>query len=80
MMPWPTLKQTQREKGSVTITRPQEIAVRSQPHKPMPLSDSSAETKKRTFSVMESFSSKWYFILRWLPAAAMPVTLKSAQY
>ena len=56
MMPWPTLKQTQREKGSVTITRPQEIAVRSQPHKPIPLSDSSAETKKREHLVSWSRS------------------------
>merc|ERR1719203_1105933 len=37
-----TLKQTQREKGSVTRTRPHEIIVRSRPHRPTPLSDSSA--------------------------------------
>merc|ERR1719203_2653604 len=36
-----TLKQTQREKGSVTRTRPHEIIVRSRPHRPTPLSDSS---------------------------------------
>ena len=38
----PTLKQTQSENGSVTMTRPQEIAVSSHPQRPMPLSDSSA--------------------------------------
>jgi hypothetical protein len=38
-----TLKQTQSEKGSVTKTRAQEMAVNSHPQSPIPLSDSSAE-------------------------------------
>ena len=42
-----TLKQTQREKGRVTMTRPQDMAVRSHPHSPMPLSDSSAASQKK---------------------------------
>jgi hypothetical protein len=37
-----TLKQTQSEKGRVTTTRPQEMAVSSQPQNPMPLWLSSA--------------------------------------
>ncbi len=41
-----TLKQMHNENGSVTMTMAQEIAVRSQPHRPMPASDSSAATKK----------------------------------
>ena len=36
------MKQTVRENGSVTRTSAQDMAVRSQPHRPMPLSDSSA--------------------------------------
>ena len=36
------MKQTKSEKGSVTTTKPQEMAVRSQPQRPIPLSDSSA--------------------------------------
>ena len=36
-----TLKQTQREKGSVMMTTNQEMEVRSQPHIPMPGSGSS---------------------------------------
>jgi len=35
-----TLKQTNSEKGNVTITNPQEIIVSSQPHRPIPGSDS----------------------------------------
>ena len=41
-----TLKQTVRENGSVTRTSAQDMAVRSQPHRPMPLSDSSAGKEK----------------------------------
>ena len=37
-----TLKQTQRLKGRVTRTMSQDRAVRSQPHKPIPSSPSSA--------------------------------------
>ena len=37
-----TLKQTQKLKGRVTRTMSQERAVRSQPHKPIPSSPSSA--------------------------------------
>ena len=40
------MKQTKREKGSVMATIPHEIMVRSQPQRPMPLSDSSAETQR----------------------------------
>ena len=41
-----TLKHTHKENGSVTATSPQEIAVRIQPQRPIPLSDSSAENSK----------------------------------
>lgn len=41
------MKQTQSENGSVTRTRPQEMAVNSHPQSPMPLSDSSAEKKRK---------------------------------
>ena len=41
-----TLKQTHNENGSVTITSPHEMAVRSQPHSPIPLSASSAAKEK----------------------------------
>ena len=40
------MKQTQSENGSVTATSPHDIAVKSQPHRPMPFSDSSAEKQK----------------------------------
>ena len=40
-----TLKQTHNEKGSVTATRPHEMAVRIQPQSPIPFSDSSAVIK-----------------------------------
>ena len=39
-----TLKQTQSENGSVARTMAQEMAVRIQPHRPIPSSVSSAET------------------------------------
>ena len=42
-----TLKQTHSEKGRVTTTRPQDIAVNNHPHNPIPLSLSSA--KKQYF-------------------------------
>ena len=42
-----TLKQTKSENGSVTATMPHEIMVRSHPQRPMPLSDSSAESGKK---------------------------------
>ena len=42
-----TLKQTQSENGSVTMTRAHEIVVSNQPHRPTPLSDSSAEKRRR---------------------------------
>ena len=42
-----TLKHTHSEKGSVTATRPQEMAVSSQPQRPIPLSDSSAGKDKK---------------------------------
>ena len=45
-----TLKQTQSEKGSVARTMAQEMAVRIQPHRPIPSSVSSAETKKSHYS------------------------------
>ena len=44
------MKQTQREKGSVTMTMIQETPVRRSPHSPMPptaCSGSSAETKRK---------------------------------
>ncbi len=41
-----TLKQTQSENGSVTTTNAHEMAVRSHPQRPIPLSDSSAEVKR----------------------------------
>jgi hypothetical protein len=41
------LKQTQSEKGSVTKTRAHEMAVKSHPQSPIPLSDSSAARKER---------------------------------
>ena len=50
-----TLKQTQREKGSVTRTRPHEIIVRSRPHRPTPLSDSSAENNTKNRHISYSF-------------------------
>ena len=37
-----TLKQTQREKGSVMRTMKKEMIVRTQPHNPIPVSSSSA--------------------------------------
>ena len=37
-----TLKQTQREKGRVRRTSSKEMQVRAQPHKPIPVSSSSA--------------------------------------
>ena len=40
-----TLKQTHNENGSVTATSPHEMAVRIQPQRPIPLSDSSAAKK-----------------------------------
>jgi hypothetical protein len=40
----PTLKQTQSEKGRVTSTMAQDTAVSTQPHSPIPLLLSSAET------------------------------------
>ena len=40
-MTWGTLKQTQRLKGSVKMTMTQEMAVRSQPQRPIPVSTSS---------------------------------------
>ena len=40
------MKHTQSENGSVTMTSPHEMAVRSQPHRPMPVSDSSAAIEK----------------------------------
>ena len=43
-----TLKQTQREKGRVRRTRPQENMVRSQPHSPIPSSLSSAKHHQLT--------------------------------
>lgn len=52
-----TLKQTQSEKGSVARTMAQDMAVRIQPHRPIPSSVSSAETKKRRFSYSFQFSS-----------------------
>lgn len=42
-----TLKQTHNENGSVTATRPQEMAVRIQPHSPIPSFDSSAENYQK---------------------------------
>ena len=39
-----TLKHTQRLKGRVKMTMTQEIAVRSQPQRPMPVSTSSPDT------------------------------------
>ena len=39
---WITLKQTQSENGRVTMTSPHDMAVRIQPHRPIPLSVSSA--------------------------------------
>ena len=53
----PTLKQTQRLNGSVTTTSPQEMAVSSQPHRPIPLSLSSAEIEATLFAMFRS--SKW---------------------
>ena len=44
------MKQTQREKGSVTMTMIHETPVRRRPHSPMPptaCSGSSAETKRK---------------------------------
>ena len=41
------MKQTNNENGRVIMTMPHEIMVRSHPQIPMPLSDSSAEKKKR---------------------------------
>jgi len=41
-----TLKHTQREKGSVTMTRAHDMAVNSQPQRPIPLSASSAARNK----------------------------------
>ena len=46
-----TLKQTQSEKGSVTKTRAQEMAVSSQPQSPIPLSDSSAEKSNERYEM-----------------------------
>ena len=46
-----TLKQTQSEKGSVTKTRAQEMAVSSQPQRPIPLSDSSAEKSNERYEM-----------------------------
>ena len=46
-----TLKQTQSENGSVTITRAHEMVVSNQPHRPTPLSDSSAEREKKTYEL-----------------------------
>ena len=43
-----TLKQTVSENGSVTRTSAQEMAVRSHPQRPMPLSVSSAEMKRES--------------------------------
>ena len=40
-----TLKHTQSENGSVTMTKAHDMAVSSQPQRPTPLSDSSAEMK-----------------------------------
>ena len=40
------MKQTQREKGKVTMTIIQDIAVRIQPHIPIPSSVSSAEIQR----------------------------------
>ncbi len=37
------MKHTKSENGSVTATMPHEIIVSSQPQRPIPLSDSSAE-------------------------------------
>ena len=42
-----TLKQTQSENGSVTITKAQDMAVRAHPQRPTPLSDSSAEMRRK---------------------------------
>ena len=46
------MKHTKRENGSVTATIPHEIMVRSQPQRPMPLSDSSAETGREARKVV----------------------------
>ena len=60
----PTLKQTQSENGSVTITSPHDIVVSNQPQRPTPLSDSSAinETKDKITVLMLSKLSNTLFI------------------
>ena len=48
-----TLKQTHSENGRVTTTKTHEMAVSSQPQRPMPLSDSSAEMEnKKIFNMV----------------------------
>jgi len=55
----PTLKHTVSEKGRVTRTRPHEMAVSNQPHKPMPASVSSAEILKILFKNIYLKKSLW---------------------
>ena len=52
-----TLKQTQSEKGNVTMTSSHDIAVSSHPQIPSPTSWSSAEKRKRQYIIIaKSFS------------------------
>jgi len=49
------LKQTQSENGKVTNTSAHEIAVKSQPQSPIPLSDSSAVMKISSLLLTPSY-------------------------
>ena len=57
-----TLKQTHNENGSVTATSPHEMAVRIQPQRPIPLSDSSAAKKYMWRNYLMLWMKSHYYI------------------